>query len=381
VRRARRGVPLVVGFALLLGACGKKGPPLPPLRHNPQVASAVRVGQQGENLVVSYQVPAMSVDNLRLAGAEVDLLVVEGVGKTARKSPSVRLAATPGQTRIDKLPLPAPGRSVSVTVRVKSQGAWSIPNRPVVFDVQAPPPPASAVTAANDPAGVLISWKTPPPTPPTATPVPTASATPRPTPRARPGAPVAGASGSTFPGEAFGLAAGALAGVLPTPPPKEAGYLVRRRLGDAAAENLTVHPIAAPPYVDEKAQPGSRYCYTVLKVDSMEPLVASAEAPETCLEVKDLRPPAAPSGVALLPQGAGLEVSWSPSPETDILFYRVYRATAGGELQKVVERSGSERSFVDTTAARGTKYRYVVTAVDRADNESAQSTPVEGMVP
>jgi fibronectin type 3 domain-containing protein len=112
----------------------------------------------------------------------------------------------------------------------------------------------------------------------------------------------------------------------------------------------------------------------------MVPLVASAESPEACLDVKDLRAPASPTGVALLPQGGGLEVSWSPAPEADVLNYRVYRAAAGGELQKLVERTASERSFVDTTAARGTKYRYVVTAVDRAGNESAQSTPVEGTV-
>jgi len=366
VTRKWSGVPVVAGVALLLGSCGKKGPPLPPLRHNPQIASAVRVGQQGENLVIFYQVPALSVDNLKLEGAEVDLLVIEGLGKTAKKWPSVRVTAAPGQQRMDKVPLPPPGRSISVTVRVKSHGAWSIPNRPVMFDVQPSPPPASAVTAANDPAGVLVAWTTPPPTAtPTATSSPTPTATPRSTPRSTP-------SARTTPT------------VRPTEspaPPKETGYLVRRRLGTAEAETLTLHPIAAPPYVDDKAQPGARYCYVVAHVDSMQPLVASADTSEACLDVKDLRAPAAPTGVALLPQAGGLEVSWSPSPETDVLNYRVYRTAPGEELKKVVERTGSERLFLDKTAAHGARYRYVVTAVDRAGNESAQSAPWKGRCP
>jgi hypothetical protein len=346
---------------LLLGACGKKGPPLPPLRHNPQLASNVRVGQQGENLVVTYQVPVLSVDNLKLEGVEVELTVVEGTGKAARRAPLVRRTATPGQTRADLVPLPTPGRPASVTVRVKSKGAWSNPSKPVALDVQAPPPAASDVKAENDPAGVLISWTTPPPTD---TPTATATATPTPTPR------------STAPTRAMLRAT-------PTPsaPPKESGYLVRRHLGTAEPETLTQHPVPAPPYVDDKAQPGATYCYTILRVESMQPLVASAAAPEACLDVKDVRAPAAPTGVALLPQGGGLEVSWSPSPEPDVLNYRVYRAPAGGALEKLTERPASERSFVDKTGAHGTKYRYVVTAVDRAGNESAQSTPVEGTVP
>jgi hypothetical protein len=346
---------------LLLGACGKKGPPLPPLRHNPQTIGAVRVGQQGDNLVVSYQVPALSVDSLKLDGAEVDLSVTEGLGKAARKGPSVRRTASPGQARVDLLPLPTPGRSVSVSVRVKSDGSWSLPSRAVTLEVQPPPPPASDVTAANDPAGVLISWTTPPPT---ATPTATVSPTPSPSPRSTAAARVALRATPT-----------------PTVPPKESGYLVRRRLGTAEPETLTLRPVAAPPYVDDKAQPGASYCYTVLNVDSMLPLVASAASADACIDVQDLRAPAAPIGVALLPQTGGLEVSWSPAPEPDVLTYRVYRAPAGGALEKLAERTGSERTFVDRTAGRGTKYRYVVTAVDRAGNESAQSTPVEGMVP
>jgi hypothetical protein len=346
---------------LLLGACGKKGPPLPPLRHDPQVVGNVSLGQKGENLVVVYQVPALSVDNLKLEGAEVDLNVVEGVGKAARKAPSVRRTATPGQTRVDLLPLPAPGHLASVTVRVKSKGAWSMPSKPVALDVQSPPPAASDVKADNDPAGVLITWTTPPPTD---TPTATATATPTPTPR------------STAPTHAMLRPT-----LTPTAPPKESGYLVRRHLGTAEPETLTVHPVPAPPYVDDKAQPGAKYCYTVLHIESMQPLVASSEATEACLEVKDLRPPAAPTGVALLPQTGGLEVSWSPSPEPDVFSYRVYRAPAGGTLEKLTDRPASERAFVDKTAVRGTKYHYVVTAVDRAGNESAQSTPVEGSVP
>jgi hypothetical protein len=363
--RTLHGVRLVLGLALLAGACGKKGPPLPPLRHNPPPPSNLRVGQQGDSLVVSCQVPTVSVDGLKLEAVEVELVVTEGAGKAARKLQPHRAAAKPGELRTERLSLSAPGTVIAVVARAKARGGWSLPSRPVSFRVEEPPPAPSQVTANNDPAGVLVAWITPPPTP-SPTVVPTLAATAVPTVRSTPGS---------------GLAAGLSAALLTPTPPRESGYFVRRRLekGDPAA--LNARPIAAPPYVDDSALAGAAYCYTVRNVASVEPLVASADAPEVCLTAKDLRPPAVPKGVALLPQAGGLEVSWSPSPEEDVIAYRVYRAAAGAALEKIAERTASERSFVDKTAAPRTKYRYVVTAVDRAGNESAQSAPVEGTVP
>jgi hypothetical protein len=323
--RAPRRVWLILGLGAFAVACGKKGPPLPPLRHNPMPVTDVHVGQQGGDLVVSYQIPTTSVDATKLDEAEAELLIAAGAGKDAKKLAAPRVAAKPGERRTDTLPLPGPvDTALSVRVRVRSHGAWSGATLPIVFHVREQPVAPASVKAANDPAGVLVSWTADTPSP---------------------------------------------AGT--------AGFVVRRRLDKGEAANLTTRPVPAPPYIDDAAEPGKTYCYSVRRVDSVEPLVASADSAESCLAVKDLRPPAAPTGLAALEREGSLEISWSPSPESDVKSYRVYRTDPGAQApEQIAEKPAPERTYLDKPP-RGTS-RYTVTAVDNAGNESAHSNPVEG---
>jgi hypothetical protein len=207
----------------------------------------------------------------------------------------------------------------------------------------------------NDPAGVLVEWPTP---------EPTTAPTPAPSPTA-------------------GSETAETADVpVKKPAAAPAGYWVRRRPQGGEAKNLTTRPVPAPPYVDDSAEPGRTYCYTVRHVVSLSPLVASPDSPEACLEVKDVRPPDAPRGVTLLPRVDHLEVSWSPSSETDLATYRVYRSRAGEtDAARVADLPPTARSYHDKDVTRGVSYQYVVTGVDRHGNESARSSPVSGALP
>jgi fibronectin type 3 domain-containing protein len=72
-----------------------------------------------------------------------------------------------------------------------------------------------------------------------------------------------------------------------------------------------------------------------------------------------------------------LDLSWSINPENDLAGYHIYRSEQqderGRSLQVELLLSPSYR---DVSVQPGHRYWYVVTAVDRAGNESAPSEPV-----
>jgi fibronectin type 3 domain-containing protein len=111
-------------------------------------------------------------------------------------------------------------------------------------------------------------------------------------------------------------------------------------------------------------------------VTSTEPLVESADSPEACVEVKDVFPPAVPTGLTALLQESEVEVSWSPSSDADLASYRLYRASAGGGPQRVAEVPADGTSVRDAPPA-GALHVYTLTAVDAQGNESAPSAPAE----
>jgi hypothetical protein len=144
---------------------------------------------------------------------------------------------------------------------------------------------------------------------------------------------------------------------------------------------LTEKPIDGPPFLDQAPLTSGRWCYTVRRLVTAQPLVASADTPEVCVEVRDTRPPQPPTGLAVLIREGAVELSWSPSVDADVATYRIYRSLVGAEPERIGEQPMTERAFRDTTGVAGTRYRYRVTAVDGAGNESAASTPVEAERP
>ena len=122
-------------------------------------------------------------------------------------------------------------------------------------------------------------------------------------------------------------------------------------------------------------------CYVVRAAASVDPLVESAPSNEACLEVRDIEPPAAPTGTAVLPRERGLEVLWTPSSEDDLAGYRVYREAPGEPRSRVAEVEAARSAWLDTRARPGVVYQYDVTAVDRAGNESPKAQAVEASLP
>jgi fibronectin type 3 domain-containing protein len=88
----------------------------------------------------------------------------------------------------------------------------------------------------------------------------------------------------------------------------------------------------------------------------------------------DRFPPDTPQGLTALAGIASVELAWDSSAAPDLALYRVYR---NGERAGEVATA----AYSDKTVQRGVAYRYSVSAVDRAGNESARSAEVEVALP
>jgi fibronectin type 3 domain-containing protein len=90
----------------------------------------------------------------------------------------------------------------------------------------------------------------------------------------------------------------------------------------------------------------------------------------------DTFPPAVPANLRAAAAPASIELAWDRDTEADLAGYRVYRAEGSGEFARVAEVSQIP-TYSDSSIEHGKTYRYAVSAVDQAGNESRRSEPVE----
>ncbi|MEM7262042.1 MAG: LamG-like jellyroll fold domain-containing protein, partial [Planctomycetota bacterium] len=98
----------------------------------------------------------------------------------------------------------------------------------------------------------------------------------------------------------------------------------------------------------------------------------------------DTTPPAAPTALAAVAEDSEVELDWADNGEVDFASYNVYRSLTSGAAYELVGEGVSQSQYLDTGLANGSTYYYVVTATDRAGNESptsseASATPEEGL--
>lgn len=98
----------------------------------------------------------------------------------------------------------------------------------------------------------------------------------------------------------------------------------------------------------------------------------------------DHEPSPAPTDVTAVPRSPfALELTWHAPAASDVSYYNVYCSTGAGTApaQKNQVASPTETHVLDWGLQQGTRYTYVVTAVDRAGNESAPSAPLAVLTP
>ena len=385
-------------------ACGKRGDPLPPLPRAPQPVTSLKLAQRGDKLEIAYVAPRATTGGVRLGVLDIEILRADAAGdfmKTARRD---RRRAAPGESLAETVPLPPAGTAVRVAARALDGGHPSSLSSVATLTVLPPPPAPHDLVAELSGDLVSLRWEgtvpSPPPTPvppPAPSPAPgtvspalapgvtapvsppgTASPAPPPPGIASPAPPPAAAPAPPPAAPATGASPAPSPAATPRPPSR--GFFVYRRADPSGTyrEPLRPEPLATNTFEDHGVALGQKLCYVVATAISTEPVIESMRSNEACLAVRDIVPPASPSGVTTLPGPGGVEISWTPSSEADLASYRVFRQAPGGPREKIGEVAPGESSLRDTTAAPGIRYAYTVTAVDRAGNESPPSAPVAG---
>jgi hypothetical protein len=87
-------------------------------------------------------------------------------------------------------------------------------------------------------------------------------------------------------------------------------------------------------------------------------------------------PPSSPDTVSVRPGKENIKLNWRPSPEEEVLSYRVYRGRSSEELAQVATVSSGTLSITDSTVSSGTEFVYRVSAVSESGLESDRSERV-----
>jgi hypothetical protein len=129
--------------------------------------------------------------------------------------------------------------------------------------------------------------------------------------------------------------------------------------------------VEKPEYLDRAVELGKEYTYSVIAIAGTAESLPSVSASVVPL---DVFPPAVPSNVNAIAGVNSIELAWDRGAEPDLKSYRVYRN------DQAIGDSDAP-SFSDKQVKSGERYRYALTAIDQAGNESARSAPVEIVAP
>ncbi|MFZ3381735.1 MAG: glycoside hydrolase family 44 protein [Candidatus Acidiferrales bacterium] len=144
------------------------------------------------------------------------------------------------------------------------------------------------------------------------------------------------------------------------------GYYVKRSTTTGGPYTQIATETAAS-YTDTGLTNGTKYFYVVAAYNSAGTGQNSAEVSAT----PALPPPATPSGLAATAGNAQISLTWNAS--TGATSYHVKRSTASGAETQI--SAPTSASYTDTGLTNGTKYFYVVSAVN-SGGESANSSEV-----
>jgi hypothetical protein len=131
------------------------------------------------------------------------------------------------------------------------------------------------------------------------------------------------------------------------------------------------------PYVDISAEYGKTYQYSV---QGARGKVESDVAGPQAITPVDIFAPEVPSGLTASVGLGGVELAWTRNTESDFKEYRVFRSEEGGPFVEIARGLEAPR-YSDHAIQAAKHYRYQVSAIDQIGNESAQSAPVEVIVP
>jgi hypothetical protein len=326
---------VIAGLIIVVPACGKRGPPLPPLRPAPAAVAELTVTRRADSVIIRFKAPTTNQD------ASTDLLL----------------------DRIDVFAMTLPPEQrppFAEELRIPANRVTTI----------APPKPEAAANPLSFvdtvPASAQVRYYQV---------VPYAN-------RSRQGAasPLITVALDAAPKAAQGAAVTYDEQTLTLTWTAEAGasYVVY----DAATPDV---PVQAERFKDGKfTQPvafGKKICFVVRTVEGTAPLsIESAPTAEACVTPADTFPPPAPANLVALASTGAISLTWDAVTAADLAGYIILRGEGSGDrLQPLMTEPVTGTSFNDQTAKAGVRYFYAVVAVDKAvpANRSKNSNVVE----
>ncbi len=401
-------------MAALVGACGKKGPPMAPLLRLPAQITDLRVHRVGEDVFLRFTVPVSNVEG----ESPADLARVEVYGVTARRVPVVADAEDGDLRGISMLvasapvlpPLPPEAEEGPALPGLRQGGAALLQER-LSADVRLPvilrgdvrtvvedAPAAGPLVAPDEgdlrryyfavginrrgrpgPPSILVEAPLGPVSGPPSAPVPTYTATTL----SLAWSPPVDARTSAEPVEGL-LPSRPL---LPPPPATRYNVYLASATGEVVepGERLNPEPLVTPAFEEANVRFGVERCFVVRPVDVLAGIdVEGPASPPGCVTPSDTFPPAAPEALAAVASAGAISLIWEPGDDADLAGYLVLRGEVredgtGDRLEALTAQPIRENTFRDTTVRPGVRYVYAVMAVDTATppNTSALSNRVE----
>ena len=393
----------MIVIALATVACGKKGPPLPPLVRLPAPPD-VQANRRGSTVELAVVVPGANADGSRPANiSRVDIYAITGpvtISDADLLKHGTRVASLPVKAPknpddiaeegepIEEVEAPIGNgldQGTATTVRDELSSAALVPadlgpaKRPAIVQPDGPLVGVSGLGPVRTYVGVGVNTKgkqgrvsrraavslAPAPSPPSS---PTITYDDKTitvvwAPAGTPAAPATGNEPEVLASRTIGPMRPAL------------GYNVYDTTSGAL---LTPMPVAEPRFADTRIEWGAERCYGVRAVDPSNGLFVESEAREPrCVKLVDIFPPAAPKDLKAVSTEGVISLIWDASTESDLAGYVILRARAPADrLEPLVSAPVLETSYNDTVQA-GTRYVYAVQAVDKAGNASPLSNRVE----
>jgi hypothetical protein len=385
--------------ACVVAACGRKGPPLPPLVKLPVAPTELAASRRGSTVDLSFTVPASNTDGTKPAnisrvdvyaltapvstsdtvvladGARVATVQVktprdpndtvdvdepasdveppQGPGldqgatghaqevltaaAMARPAASAREQKAPIEDRpLVGPPLTAPTR-LYLTMGVSPRGRRGPVSKRVMVPLIEPPPPGPRPDVTFDQSGITVTWP-------------------------------AGAASEE-----------ADEGLLPSRSLVSTAVTTAYNVYETPAAGgtevkLTSAPSTDPRFVDDRVEWGRERCYAVRLVSLVDGMAVEGERGEpACVTPVDTFPPAQPKKPTAIARPGAINILWDASEEPDLAGYLVFRGTEpGGEMTQLTPEPIDRTSYTDEVAPNFRAF-YAIAAVDTAGNRSPRS--------
>ena len=352
---------LLVAAVMILGACGKRRPPLPPVERVQQRTESLSGAQQGNQVILSWPAPQRNapdssvqsvrrIDVYRLAekpGTPMALTEEEfATRSTLIGSVTYEQIQNAGEnlTFTDTLELGGQSTRLRYAVRyVNASGQRAAFSNFLSIEPAAriaQPPVLQNATVKED--AITLSWQTPP----------------------------TNIDGST--------------------PVNLLGYNVYRldeSQTEPAQTPINSELVSGTQYADRAFRFGTNYRYIVRSVSlgTEGAQVESLNSNSLPVESRDTFPPSAPTGISIAAAPGRLSIFFAANPESDIAGYNIFRSTdpnlPKGSWSKLNQTLLTRTTYQDERAEAGQKYYYYLTAVDQAGNVSQPSEVVSETVP